>query len=91
MKTIILGPPGTGNTTTLLNLVDDFYGWAKRNNWELDRQKTASLIKNLSNFEKEVRMKIKQQTPHVIKIKSMKIESDEEPEISEVKYEQSPF
>ena len=36
-------------------------------------------------------MKIKQQTPHVIKIKSMKIESDEEPEISEVKYEESPF
>ena len=71
--------------------MDDFYGWAKRNNWELDRQKTASLIKNLSNFEKEVRMKIKQQTPHVIKIKSMKIESDEEPEISEVKYEESPF
>ena len=72
-------------------LMDYFYGWAKRNNWELDRQKTASLIKNLSNFEKEVRMKIKQQTPHVIKIKSMKIESDEEPEISEVKYEESPF
>ena len=24
MKTIILGPPGTGNTTTLLNLVDQF-------------------------------------------------------------------
>ena len=24
MKTIVLGPPGTGKTTTLLNLVDQF-------------------------------------------------------------------
>jgi hypothetical protein len=69
--------------------MDDFYAWAKRNNWELDRQKTATLIKNLKNFEKEIRMKLKGQTPHVIKIKSMK--DEDEPEISEVKYEQSPF
>ena len=57
----------------------------------MPQEQTYSLIKNLDNFEKEVRMKIKQQTPHVIKIKSMKIESDNEPEISEVKYEESPF
>ena len=24
MKTIVLGPPGTGKTTTLLNKVDDY-------------------------------------------------------------------
>ena len=71
--------------------MDDFYAWAKRNNWELDRQKTASLIKNLDGFEKEVRMKLKGQTPHVIKIKSMKAENEDEPEISEVTYEKSPF
>ena len=71
--------------------MDDFYAWAKRNNWELDRQKTAGLIKDLDFFEKEVRMTLKGQTPHVIKIKSMKTDSDNEPEISEVKYEKAPF
>ena len=36
-------------------------------------------------------MTLKGQTPHVIKIKSMKTDSDNEPEISEVKYEKAPF
>ena len=68
--------------------MDDFFSWAKRNNWELDRSKTGSLLKSLEFFEKEIRMTIKGQTPHVIKIKAMK---KVEPSLSERKYEESPF
>tara|TARA_B100000886_G_scaffold337095_1_gene297147 strand:+ start:2931 stop:4481 length:1551 start_codon:yes stop_codon:yes gene_type:complete len=71
--------------------MDDFYAWAKRNNWELDRTKTAGLIKDLKVFEKEVRMTLKGQTPHLIKIKSLKEKSDEKPEITQEPFEESPF
>ena len=33
MKTIVLGPPGTGKTTTLLNKVDDYLNQTDRD-WE---------------------------------------------------------
>ena len=71
--------------------MDDFYAWAKRNNWELDRTKTAGLIKDLKVFEKEVRMTLKGQTPHLIKIKSLKEKADEKPEITQEPFEESPF
>ena len=136
MKTIILGPPGTGKTTTLLNLVDDFmksgvdakrigyfsftrkaaheaasraaekfnldqtedliyfrmedfYTFAKRNNWEMDKTKTGNLIKQLKGiFVEEVRMTLKNQTPRVVKIVAMK---DNGASISKVTYQESPF
>ena len=68
--------------------MDDFYSFCKRNNWELDRTKTGNLLKGLELFEKETRLKVKDQNPHLIKIKAMK---KTEPTISEVKYEETPF
>lgn len=68
--------------------MDDFYSFCKRNNWELDRTKTGNLLKGLDLFEKETRLKVKDQNPHLIKIKAMK---KTEPTISEVKYEETPF
>jgi len=69
--------------------MEDFFNFCKRNNWELDRTKTGNLLKSLKDiFEKEVRLKVKDQNPHLIKIKAMK---KTEPTISEVKYEETPF
>jgi len=69
--------------------MEDFFNFCKRNNWELDRTKTGNLLKSLKDiFEKEVRLKVKDQNPHLIKIKAMK---KTEATISEVKYEEAPF
>jgi hypothetical protein len=69
--------------------MDDFFAFCKRNNWEMDRIKTGNLLKSLENiFDKETRLKVKDQQPHLVKIKSMK---KEKPTISKVKYEETPF
>jgi hypothetical protein len=69
--------------------MDDFFAFCKRNNWEMDRIKTGNLLKSLEDiFDKETRLKVKDQQPHLVKIKSMK---KEKPTISKVKYEETPF
>ena len=69
--------------------MDDFYSFCKRNNWEMDKIKTGNLIKTLKDiFEDEIRMTLKNQTPRVIKIKAMK---KTKPEISQEKYQETPF
>ena len=69
--------------------MEDFYAFAKRNNWEMDKTKTGNLIKQLDGiFVEEVRMTLKNQTPRVVKIKAMK---DSGAEVSQVTYQESPF
>ena len=69
--------------------MDDFFAFCKRNNWELDKTKTGNLLKSLDKiFEKEVRLKVKNQNPHLIKINAMKKTT---PSISPIKYEETPF
>jgi len=69
--------------------MEDFYAFAKRNNWEMDKTKTGNLIKRLDGiFVEEVRMTLKNQTPRVVKIKAMK---DSGAEVSQVTYQESPF
>jgi len=69
--------------------MDDFYAFCKRNNWEMDRIKTGNLLKSLDDiFEKETRLKVKDQQPHLVKIKAMKKIT---PSISPIKYEETPF
>jgi hypothetical protein len=68
--------------------LEDFYNFARRNNWELDKTKTGNLLKQSELFVEEVRMTLKNQTPRIIKIKAMK---KTEPSISEVKYEQDYY
>merc|ERR1711981_1435503 len=53
--------------------MEDFYAFCKKNNWEMDKTKTGNLIKRLEEiFVREDRMRIKDQQPRVIKIKTMK-------------------
>ena len=69
--------------------MEDFYTFAKRNNWELDKTKTYNLITQLENiFVAEIRMELKNQTPRIVKINSMK---DNGAEVSQVPYQESPF
>ena len=67
----------------------DFYAFAKRNNWDIDLQKTGNLIRQLKDiYVDEVRMKLKSQTPHLVKIKALK---DSGAEVSRVTYQEAPF
>ena len=68
--------------------LDDFYNFAKRSNWELDKTKTGNMLKQLDFFEKEERMQLKNQTPRLIKIKAMK---KTEPSVSKATYKERPF
>ena len=53
--------------------MDDFYAFLKKNNWEMDKNQTGNLIKQLDDiFEGEERVRIKKQQPRLIKIKTMK-------------------
>jgi len=69
--------------------MEDFYAFAKRNNWEMDKTKTYNLITQLKEiFVGEIRMELKNQTPRVVKINSMK---ETMAEVSQVPYQESPF
>jgi len=68
--------------------LEDFYNFAKRNNWELDKTKTGNLLKQCGSFVEEVRMTLKNQTPRIVKIKAMK---KSEPSVSPVKYSEDHF
>jgi hypothetical protein len=76
--------------------MEDFYSFLKKNNWDMDKIKTGNLIKSLNTtqsyhediFVEEKKMRIKQQQPRLIKIKTMKkIEAS----ISKVAYQQDDF
>ena len=68
--------------------MDDFYAFAKRNNWEMDKTKTGNLLKQQDIFVEEVRLKIKNQTPRLVKIKAMK---RYDVDVSQKPYEELPF
>ena len=69
--------------------MDDFFAFAKRNNWELDKTKTGNLMKRLKDiFVEELRMTLKNQTPRIVKIKAMKTYK---PDVSHITYQENPF
>jgi hypothetical protein len=68
--------------------LEDFFNFAKRNNWELDKTKTGNLLKQAGVFVEEVRMSLKNQTPRIVKIQAMK---KSEPSISKVKYAEENY
>ena len=52
--------------------MEDFYAFLKKNNWDMDKIKTGNLIKRLEDiFIEETRLRIKNQHPRVVKIKTM--------------------
>jgi len=76
--------------------MEDFYNFAKKNHWEMDKTKTGNLIKRLTQeqgyhddvFVEEIRVSIKKQQPRLIKIKTMKkIDAS----LSKVPYQQDDF
>ena len=53
--------------------MDDFYNWAKKNNWELDKTKTGNLMMELDCYDGEIRsLEIKGTNPRITRIKSLK-------------------
>jgi len=76
--------------------MEDFYSFLKKNNWEMDKTKTGNLIKRLTKeadyiediFIEETRLRIKNQQPRVVKIKTMK---KIDAAISKVEYQQDDF
>jgi hypothetical protein len=67
---------------------EDFYSFCKKNNWEHDKIKTGNYLTQLDCFVEEFRPMIKNQTPRVIKIKTMK---KTEASVSKVEYQQDDF
>lgn len=68
--------------------LSDFYSFAKRNNWELDKTKTGNLIKQMKEFVGEPRMELKNSRPRVIQITTMK---SVEPSVSKKTYAENHF
>ena len=69
--------------------MEDFYAFLKKNNWDMDKIKTGNLIKRLEDiFIEETRLRIKNQQPRVVKIKTM---VKTEPFVSKTEYHREDF
>ena len=68
--------------------MEDFFNFCKRNHWDKDKNQTGNLIKQLSVFVKEERMRIKKQQPRLIKITAMK---ETEASTSKIQYQEENF